>query len=583
MTHDQLGQHGAVVPTSPPRYGVHVLSISWERVLLTIHVRVEPTVSDPVGNDSPLTFEIFTPTWAHPLEASRASDGTYLLEANVTTFVDRRAIPQGTWRIRAVVDGQPGGVAQVEASQLTELDAASRVFLFNSNRNAYTVSFGISDSDEHLEFLMRTYEFANAPAPARRRHALRRLRRNLVGTPAKRRYLRWIYAFCVRWIGPKKGRILFASEQRPAIEGNLKRVQERMVERGLADQFDIHYSFRLPATAGSRSNLRLHYLLATSEVVLLDDYFEMLNNLDVDRRTKIIQLWHAGSGFKSVGFSRFGQAGSPMLKNAHRSYTFAITGSRHLVPVYAEAFGIEPEAVIATGLPRVDWFLDEERTRRFTDEFFADYPALQGKRIILFAPTFRGRGMKSAYYDFDLIDFESLYDACGDDTVVLFRMHHFVNEKVPIPAEFADRFFDFTSYPKGLELLHVTDLMITDYSSIIYEYSLLDRPMLFFAPDRANYAATRGFHRDFDETAPGRVCDTFSEVVEAIRAGEFEQSKVATFREENFDRVDTGSADRVIDWLILADPRDPAKRTGRRAPAALDYESDAEQDEGDNT
>ncbi|RZI94896.1 MAG: hypothetical protein EOO67_03715 [Microbacterium sp.] len=122
-----------------------------------------------------------------------------------------------------------------------------------------------------------------------------------------------------------------------------------------------------------------------------------------------------------------------------------------------------------------------------------------------------------------------------------------------IPEQYRDRFFDFTTFPDGLNLLHVTDVLITDYSSIIYEFSLLDRPMLFFAPDKVNYAATRGFHRDYDETAPGRVCETFAEVVDAIRTGEFEQEKVARFREENFDRIDTGAADRVIDWLILGE------------------------------
>ena len=77
--------------------------------------------------------------------------------------------------------------------------------------------------------------------------------------------------------------------------------------------------------------------------------------------------------------------------------------------------------------------------------------------------------------------------------------------------------------------------------------------MIFFAPDRVNYAATRGFHRDYDETAPGKVCSTFAEVVEAITTGDWEQEKVARFRAENFDRIDTGAADRVIDWLILSE------------------------------
>jgi CDP-ribitol ribitolphosphotransferase / teichoic acid ribitol-phosphate polymerase len=191
--------------------------------------------------------------------------------------------------------------------------------------------------------------------------------------------------------------------------------------------------------------------------------------------------------------------------------------------VYAEAFGIEESAVIPTGRPRIDWFLDEARTTSFTQRFAADHPHLQGKRINLFAPTFRGSSYHTASYDYDLIDLDALYDACPPDTVVLFRMHHFDKESIEIPEMYRDRFFDFTRFPDGPGLLHVTDLLITDYSSIIYEFALLDRPMLFSAPDRAVYAATRGFHRDYEETAPGRVCETFDEVVRAIREGDFEQ------------------------------------------------------------
>ncbi len=141
-------------------------------------------------------------------------------------------------------------------------------------------------------------------------------------------------------------------------------------------------------------------------------------------------------------------------------------------------------------------------------------------------------------------------------------MHHFVRTPVPIPPQFGDRLLDFASFPDTNDLLHVTDLLVTDYSSIIYEYSLLDRPMVFFAYDKDVYAATRGFHRDYDLTAPGKVCETFDDLIAAIRDEDFEQWKIEYFRKENFDRIDTHSSDRVIDWLILGNPR---RRDGQGA------------------
>jgi len=217
---------------------------------------------------------------------------------------------------------------------------------------------------------------------------------------------------------------------------------------------------------------------------------------------------------------------------------------------------------VATGLPRIDTFLNKERAQKIVADFFEQYPNLNGKRIILFAPTFRGRGIKDAYYDYSRIDFPKLYEMCGETSVVLFRMHHFVTDPVPTPPEYADRILDFASFPETNDLLHVTDVLITDYSSVVYEFCLLDKPILFYAYDKDTYSAVRGFHRDYDATAPGKVCTTFDELVKALQNEDYDLSRLEAFRRENFDYVDTGSADRVIDWLILGDPPARGKATG---------------------
>lgn len=546
-------------------YSLEVIGITWERVHMTIRLRLSriPGTASEIAPEL-VSFTAVDTERVFDVPSVDEGNGEYSLHINVTTFAERKGIPNGTWRIHATVDSIPGPIATYDGSELHYLDQASRVFLYNANRSVMTVSYGVDENDanpDRLDFLMRTYQLGRSPKPSVKPSMLKRIKNKYLGAKAKQKYAGRIYSTVARFIGPKKGRILFASDQRLKIEGNLRRVQERMVERGLDQQFEMKNSFRLPGTTGWGTTIRILYLMATSEIVLLDDYFGLLKSIKVDPRSRIIQLWHAGSGFKSVGYSRFGNPGSPRLWHPHRQYTYAITGSEHLRHVYAEAFGIEESAVLPTGLPRVDWFLDEERTRNFTDNFYTEFPHLRDKRVILFAPTFRGRTFYQAFYDYNLIDFDALYEACGPKTVVLFRMHHFVKDAINIPQQYRDRFFDFTKYPDGLGLLHVTDLLITDYSSIIYEYSLLDRPMLFFTPDRVNYAATRGFHRDYHETAPGRVCDSFDGVIDAIANGEFEQEKVARFRAENFDRIDTGAADRVIDWLILKDPRGDAPRS----------------------
>ncbi|MBH0053564.1 CDP-glycerol glycerophosphotransferase family protein [Salinibacterium sp. SWN139] len=553
-----LGSANAVdeAPVPDPTHVLAVTNVEWARAEMTIQVLLSPLGDSAVPHTEPvITFQLVDSLRTLPVPAVSVGNGAYALHLNITAFGGRDTIPDGTWRVYALLDGERGPIASFDGARLSELDAASRVFLFDANRSSLTVSYGIADSGSGLDFLMRVFKFSRTPLRTSHPLSPKRLRERVVGKTAKFHYARWIYSFLTRFVGQKPGRVLFASDQRGGMEGNLLRVHDRMVEKGLDKKFDFRTSFRLPQTTRWPTTIHILYLIATSEIVLLDDYFAMLRGLKIDPRKRIIQLWHAGSGFKSVGYSRFGMSGSPNLWDAHRQYTFAITGSRHLVPVYAEVFGIEESAVIPTGLPRVDGFLDEERTGKFVEGFYAERPEFRNKRIVLFAPTYRGRSINNAFYDYDLIDFDALYKACGPDTVVLFRMHHFVKDEVPIPTQYKDRFFDFTRFKDGLSLLHVTDLLITDYSSIIYEFSLLDRPMLFFAPDEVNYSAVHGFHRDYYETAPGRVCTTFDALIDAITSNDYEQSKVTRFREQNFDRIDTGAADRVIDWLILNDPR----------------------------
>ena len=109
------------------------------------------------------------------------------------------------------------------------------------------------------------------------------------------------------------------------------------------------------------------------------------------------------------------------------------------------------------------------------------------------------------------------------------------------------------AYPNINELFYITDLLITDYSSCIYEFMLMKKPMLFFAYDHDRYAVSRGFHRDYASNVPGKICLTFDELLRAMCEEDYEYDKVERMLPQYFDHVDTGSCDRVIDWLVLGD------------------------------
>lgn len=523
--------------------------ISWERVILSFVVRFPGAAPDSfylTPNSRPYEVEL-------PIRSESLGGGRFRLTINVTQFNRRAQVPNGTYYLIAQ-RGEDVYPASYPLERAEELGDASRAFVYNKNFSAYTVTFGVSDDEAAPYFLMRAYSFGRSGKKPSSVAARLKSKARKKWKSTKRRALRSVFALS-SFRRPSDGsNILFASEARPNMQGNLKAVHDRMLERGLDSDFNFGYSFRTGRTSSRQSAFALAWEMGKANTILIDDYFAILKDLGNRDEQKIIQLWHAGSGFKSVGYSRFGQYGSPNLRNAHRLYSYAICGSQHLRDVYSEAFGIEREAVIATGLPRIDGFLREGRAEEVLVDFEKQYPSAKGKRKILFAPTFRGRGSGDAHYDYEQINFRELYNSCGADTVILFRQHHFVPDPAPIPSEFADRLIDVASYPDTNDLMLISDVLITDYSSVIYEYALLERPMLFFAYDLDTYSATRGMHKDYREAAPGSIATTFDQLVELIRMPELSNEKTMEFVKENFDYVDTHNSDRVIDSLILSEP-----------------------------
>ena len=365
----------------------------------------------------------------------------------------------------------------------------------------------------------------------------------------------------VSHITPKNGtRVLLMSESRCPINGNLKAIDDRIRQRGL-DKERLKLSYWFVKTLEDDSDLkilwvwlRLAFLTARQDVILMDDYSTFFNNVKVHPKTTLVQVWHAGVGFKAVGYARFGKKGTPNpWRCCYRQIDYAIVGGEFLREVYAEVFGIDRERCLPYGLPRLDNYLDARRVAVFRRDFYDKNPDWQGRRIILFAPTFRGPSQRTAYYPYDRLDWDKIYDFCGDEYLFVIKQHPFILTPPEIAPQYAGRIIDFSDYPDINELFYVTDILITDYSSNIYEFSLHRKPMLFYAFDKEEYELMRGLHRTLDRHAPGKVCRTTEELLEAIRTGDFEMERLYRFVRENFDNTEGLASDKVIDNIILHD------------------------------
>lgn len=157
----------------------------------------------------------------------------------------------------------------------------------------------------------------------------------------------------------------------------------------------------------------------------------------------------------------------------------------------------------------------------------------------------------SAHYPMEVLNLEKLYNELKDEYVFLFKIHPFVKNEFSIPYQFSDFFYDFSSYREINDLLFITDILITDYSSVCFEYALLNKPMIFFAYDVEEYVRTRDFYYDYHSFIPGPLAKTTERMIDIIQKEDFKMEKIEPFVKYFFDDLDGKATERVVDQLII--------------------------------
>jgi CDP-glycerol glycerophosphotransferase (TagB/SpsB family) len=547
---------------------IDLLSLAWERVQWIIEARPAAdgsgAIVGPATDEDAMAFRLRHEAGARngrtPLEMAPTRgtfEGDHLrLRFNVMQGPGQVPLAPGRWRLVRNVNAAGVDVLPVIVTDPDRVDPARDGGSFSLGGRGEFRAVPSIDPDDGSISLDVTLEdpehtsdvVAPATSPLRRLlRPLRILRLGLFGVLFR------VFRATTRRTGR---RILFSSDSRADLGGNLKIVYDRMVERGLDREYELLTLFKPSVTERRRflDRVRLPWLLARADVIVIDDYQPVIYRVD-DPDVRIIQLWHAWGAFKTVGYSRVGKPGGPSpFSRIHKNYTHAIVSSDAEVSFYAEAFGIPEARVAPTGIPRMDRFFDPQAREAGRQAAFDAFPQMRDHMAILFAPTFRGHGAKSATYPMELLDYEALHAVCVEkDAVCIIRMHPFVREPLDIPEGLRDRIIDGSSASIDVnDLLFAVDLLVTDYSSIVFEFSTQDRPMLFFAFDLDEYVASRDFYVDYRDFVPGRIVRTFEEMLEAIRRDDYEPERLAAFRAGHLDHFDGNATDRVIDLILEA-------------------------------
>ncbi|MDN4526087.1 CDP-glycerol glycerophosphotransferase family protein [Fictibacillus fluitans] len=381
----------------------------------------------------------------------------------------------------------------------------------------------------------------------------------LLPTIAVKQFIRVIFFLCSILFPLKMNKVTFASYRADKLTGNLAYVYKE-IKRTRKQQYDTFFLLKkFDSSFAGKLDYVLHmikasYHLATSKYFFIDDYYFPVYCIKPRKGSEIIQLWHAAGAFKKFGYSTIDNSFGPSRNylehvKIHSNYTKVAVSSSEVIPFYAEAFDMEEEKIKPWGIPRTDYFFMKDKHAKVLGLFYQKYPQLKNKKLLLYAPTFRG---KSHYQDqFECpIQFEALQKMLGDEYALLVHLHPYIKTPVTIEPSVDQFVFEIKQDFTINELMIISDLLITDYSSVIFEYSLLGRPIAFFATDLEEYKSERNFYYDYQSFIPGPFFNDTMRLGKWIKQGEYDYEKVKAFKDRFFDYADGNAAERLVNAIL---------------------------------
>lgn len=347
-------------------------------------------------------------------------------------------------------------------------------------------------------------------------------------------------------------KMLFCTETGEKLTGNLKCMYEIFND----EQYKriIHTQKDRRDKRNLREIIALWNDLTTAKYIFLDDFYTMTSAMKVRKKQELIQLWHGAGAFKKFGFSRIGTGDDIRnINSGYRKYTKVITSSDTIRPLYAEAFDVTLSKVKATGCPRTDVFFDETWKCKSKEKMYNQYPEFVDKKIVLFAPTYRGKRIEDADYDFDYANLDALQNELGNDYAIMVRWHPALKRNIDkgiVNSSSCKNVYDVTGWDDINELLVITDILITDYSSVIFDYYFMNKPIIYFVYDLEDYEAGRGLYYNFDKYVYGDVVPDRKFLAQSIKAENQCEEKRAAFKKRFLDACDGHSTEKTAKYIL---------------------------------
>ena len=264
----------------------------------------------------------------------------------------------------------------------------------------------------------------------------------------------------------------------------------------------------------------------------------------------IVSTWH-GTPLKKLGLDiSNAYTWNPLIKHSYiklaRDWNYLISPNDYTTNIYRSAFGYEKD-ILETGYPRNDVLYNANEDK--VNQIKGDLNIPKDKKVILYAPTWRDDDVISDIQFKLELDLDKMKQTLGDEYVLLIRTHYFISDKLDLSGV-GDFTFDVSKYDDIAELYLISDILITDYSSVFFDFANLKRPILFYTYDLDRYEnVLRGFYLDIHNEVPGPLLKTTDEVIDSIvNIDDVEKQYAQKYDEfyERFCSIEDGNASKRI-------------------------------------
>ncbi len=347
--------------------------------------------------------------------------------------------------------------------------------------------------------------------------------------------------FINRWRRVDASLVIFADSHNDSCPPQMERIRCELQRQGynVADFF-----FDSSAMTGIQIIKKMSEFMkmyAGAGAVVICDNFLPVASCKKRSETKVVQLWHGCGSFKKFGYDATDDIPVEYKGDVYKNYTMVTVSGDSVADNFKSAMGITDKSVVVPiGVSYTDRLFDREYIELCRDKFRYTYPDASGKKVVLWAPSFRGNASLAKGQT-----------ASGEEAVDLLNQSEelFVIKSFHPHTIDSDRTKPFMSTG---ELLVCADVLITDYSSVFFEYLLMDKPIVFFAPDLGDYQGKRGFYLDYGEL-PGAIAKDARELENAVYTACFSEDKYeqkrAAYKASYMSACDGNATGRIAEYI----------------------------------